>query len=61
MISGFNKLVFVNYPREDDAIILAVMFSDEETRSWSFIQDGEWLTAPLGLEEDNVRAKHICS
>ena len=42
---------------EGNAITFTVTGKDGDAQSWTFVQEGDWLTAPLGAEEDNVRGK----
>lgn len=42
---------------EENAITFTVTGKDGDSQSWTFVQEGDWLTAPLGDEDDNVRGK----
>ena len=42
---------------EENTITFTVTSKDGTSQSWTFVQEGDWLTAPLGDEEDNVRGK----
>ena len=40
---------------EDNSIIFTKIYTNEDPISWVFVQDGDWLTAPYGSEEESSR------
>ena len=43
---------FLKATLEDDAITITETLADGETFTWTFVQEGNWATAPLGTDED---------
>ena len=47
---------FLQAELTDNAITITETYDEEEPLTWTFVQEGDWLTAPLGTDEDEGRS-----
>ena len=47
---------FLQAELTDNAITITETYDEEEPLTWTFVQEGDWLTAPLGPDEDEGRS-----
>ena len=47
---------FLKATLEDNSLIITEKLEDREPLTWTFVQEGNWLTAPLGSDEDEGRS-----